>query len=174
MADSAVLMATFQDLDRTVNALDDLRDLGIPEKDITIMSSVPYSAEMMGRPHHKTILPVISLVSAVLGLLVGLFYTVGTPSLYSISVGGQPFIPPPPTALLLYEFTMLFLVIGTFLGMLWINLYPSYGPQYYNRNLTNGRISLLIHCRPDQEEEARRVLDGQEAESIEEAERRPL
>ena len=174
MGDSTVLMATFQDLDRTADALDGLRDVGIADRDIELMSSVPYSAEMLGRPQHKTVLPIISLISAILGFGVGLFYTVGTPNLYPLMVGGQPFVPGPPTALLLYEFTMLFLLIGTFLGMLWINLFPSYGPQYYDRKLTDGRIALVIRCRPDQMEASRVVLEDQEAEDIGEPERRPL
>lgn len=174
MAESTVLMGTFQDLDRTADALDGLRDLGIADRDIEVMSSVPYSAEMLGRPRYKTLLPIISLVSAILGFLVGLFYTVGTPNLYPIMVGGQPLVPGPPTALLLYEFTMLFLIIGTFLGMLWINLFPSFGPQYYDRKVTDGRIALVINCRPDQTEATRAVLETQEAEEISEPERRPL
>ena len=174
MGDSSVLMATFQDLDRTTDALDGLRGLGIADRDIELSSSVPYSAEMLGRPKRKTVLPIISLISAILGFGVGLFYTVGTPNLYPLMVGGQPFVPGPPTALLLYEFTMLFLLIGTFLGMLWINLFPSYGPQYYDRKLTDGRIALVLRCRPDQKEASRVVLEDQEAEDIGEPERRPL
>jgi hypothetical protein len=174
MADSTVLVATFQDIDRTADALDGLRDLGISDRDITVMSSVPYSPEMLGRPHYKTRLPIISFVSALAGFLVGVFYTVGTPNLYPLMVGGQPFVPGPPTALLLYEFTMLFLILGTFLGILWINMFPSYGPQYYNKKLTDGRIALEIHCGPDQIEASRAVLEAQKAEEIEEPERRPL
>ena len=174
MSDSTVLLATYRELDHTADALDSLRALGIADSDITLMSSVPYSHAMLGRPAMKTVLPVISLVSAILGFGVGLFYTVGTPTLYPISVGGQPFVPGPPTALLLYEFTMLFLIVGTFLGMMWINLFPSYGLQYFTKRLTDGRIALLIHCQADQEAAMRAVLEATKAERVEHAERRPL
>lgn len=174
MTNSMVLTGTFQDLDRTADTLDGLRETGIRDKDITVLSSIPYSAEALGRPHIGTALPIISLVSAIAGFGVGVFYTVVTPNLYPVMVGGQPFVPPPPTAVLLYEFTMLFLIIGTFLGVLWINLFPSYGPVYYNKQLTDGRITLVITCQPEQEETVREVLEAQGAEKIEEPERRPL
>jgi hypothetical protein len=174
MANSMVMMGSFQDLDQTADTLDGLREAGILDKDITVLSSIPFSSEALGRPHIGTVLPVISLVSALLGFGVGVFYTVVTPNLYSVMVGGQPFVPPPPTAVLLYEFTMLFLISGTFLGVLWINLFPSYGPVHYNKRLTDGRITLVIACQPELKEVVRGVLEAQGAQEIEEPERRPL
>ncbi len=174
MTEATVMKGAFEDLDRAADALDGLRQAGIPDRDITVLSSIPYSPEALGRPHVDTRLPVISVVSAMIGFGVGAFYTVGTPNLYPVMVGGQPFVPPPPTAVLLYEFTMLFLIIGTFLGVLWINLFPAYGAVHYDQRLTDGRIALLVSCRPEQREAVRAVLQAQGAEDIEESERRPL
>jgi len=91
-----------------------------------------------------------------------------------IQVGGQPAVPGLPTAVLLYAFTMVFLIIGTFLGLLWLSGFPSLDPQYYDPKLADGRIGLILHCAPEQKEAARAVLEAQEAENIHEPERRSL
>ncbi len=172
MSDTAIVMSSFLEIDSTATALDRLRDLGILDKDIEVMSSLPYSAEILGRPHVKTRLSVISLVSAVLGLGAGIFFTVITPYLYIIRVGGHPIVPIPPTALLLYEFIMLLLIVGTFGGFLALNRFPSTDPQYYDPELTNGRISLVVHTPADKEADVVAILKELGAEVSQEPERR--
>jgi hypothetical protein len=174
MSDTAVVMGSFEEIEATADALDGLRALGVPDQDIEIMSSLPYSNKILGRPHLKSRLPLISLGSAALGLLVGVFFTVITPYMYVVRVGGQPIVPTPPTVLLLYEFTMLFLILGTFGGMLWLERLPSFGPEYYDPSLTDGRIAVLIQCPDDKKSAAVDVLRFQGAEDIHEPERREL
>ncbi len=173
-ADSTVLMGLFEDIERAADTLDQLREIGISDRDITVLSSLPYSSRIWGRPHVKTSLPIISLASAIVGFVVGLFFTVVTPHLYVIQVGSHPIVPVPPTAVLLYEFTMLFLILGTFLGLLWLNFFRSPGPQYYDPSLVKGRIGVLFRCPPEQQEAARAILEAQGAENIHEPERRNL
>lgn len=174
MANSTVLMGSFQDLERTADTLDQLRTLGIPDQDITILSSLPYSARALGRPHIKTWLPLITLASAVAGLLIGLFFTVVTPYLYVIRVGGQPVVPVPPTALLLYAFTMLALVLGTFTGIVILNNLPTAGPRYDGPGLADDRIGVLFRCSAEKEGAAREILETQGAEGIGEPVRREV
>jgi hypothetical protein len=174
MSNQAVLMGSFREIDPTVDTLDRLRELGISDGDISVLSGLPYSSEVLGRPHIRTWLPLISLTSALLGFLTGLFFTVMTPYLYIIRVGGQPIVPVPPTVLLLYEFTMLFLIVGTFGGFLVLNRFPSREAEYYDDRVNEGRISLLVRCADEQKEEARAILEAHGAEDIHEPERRKL
>jgi hypothetical protein len=174
MSDKTVVMGSFEEIEATADALDAVRALGVPDEDIEILSSLPYSSNILGRPHLKSRLPLISLASAALGLVIGLFFTVITPQLYVIRVGGQPIVPTPPTVLLLYEFTMLFLILGTFGGMLWLEHLPSFRPQYYDPSLTDGRIALLVQCPDEKKAAAAAVLRSQGAVDIHEPERREL
>jgi hypothetical protein len=169
-----VLMGRFWDVDRVANALDQLRELGVSENDVEVLSGLPFSAEMLGLKHAKTILPLISLGSAAVGFVVGLFFTVVTPNLYVLQVGGQPVVPIPPTAVLQFEFTMIFLILGTFLGFLWLNLFPVYGPQYYDPQVSNGAIALIVHCRENNKGSVRALLESQKAENVHEPKRRVL
>ena len=172
MTDSNLLMGLFQDVDRTADTLDQLREMGISDPDITILSSLPYTSRMLGRPNISTRLPVISMVSAVVGLAVGVFFTVVTPNLYVIRVGGQPIVPGPPTVLLVYAFTLLFLILGTFLGVVFLNSAPSSISQHYHPSLTDGRIGVLFQCMEEQKDAARAILESQGAEIIREPEGR--
>jgi hypothetical protein len=174
MLDKTVVMGSFEEIEATADALDGVRALGVPDKDIEILSSLPYSSNILGRPHPTSRLPLISLASAALGLVIGLFFTVITPQLYVIRVGGQPIVPTPPTVLLLYEFTMLFLILGTFGGMLWLEHFPSFRPEYYDPSLTDGRITLLVQCPDEVKTAAIEVLRSQGAQDIHEPERRKL
>jgi hypothetical protein len=163
MTDSTVLMGSFQDLERAADTLDQLRALGISDGDITVVSSMPYSAKALGRAEVKTPLPGIVMASAMAGLLIGLFFTVVTPYLYVIRVGGQPIVPVPTTALLLYEFIMLILILGSFVGVVVLNNLPSTGPSYDGPALIDDRIGLLFRCSAEQKEKAHAVLESQAA-----------
>lgn len=174
MAESVVLMGLFQDAGHTAETLEQLRRLGISDHDISVLSGVPYPAHVLGRPIVWEKLPIISLSGALVGFLVGIFLNAGTPLLYTIRVGGQAIIPIPPTAVITYEFTMMGLIISTFLGVLWESFFPSYGPKYYDPLLTNGRIGVLFRCPVDKEDEARAILTAMGAERIQRPERRPL
>jgi hypothetical protein len=170
----AVVMGSFRDVEPTSDALDELRARGITDDEVTVLSSLPYSAKILGRPSVRTRLPRISLASALTGLLAGVFFTIITPYLYIIRVGGQPIAPFPPTFLLLYEFTMLLLILGTFGGFLVLNHFPTSEPEYYDPKLSDGRISLVIRCPADKKAEAVAALEAHGAEEIHEPERREL
>jgi hypothetical protein len=174
MADSIVLMGLFQDAGHTAETIDQLRRLGITDPDIAVLSGIPYPARVLGRPIVWERLPIISLSGALVGFLIGVFLNAGTPLLYTIRVGGQPIIPIPPTLVLTYEFTMMGLIVSTFLGVLWESFFPSYGPKYYDPLLTSGRIGVLFRCPADKEEAARAILTAMGAERIQRPERRPL
>lgn len=174
MSNEPVVMGSFMEIEPTANALDHLRALGIDDADITIMSSLPYAPRITGRPHMHTRLGTISLVSAVAGLLTGVFFTAITPYLYVIRVGGQAIVPFPPTALLLYEFTMLFLIAGTFGGMMVLNRFPDTKPEYYDPHLTDGRIALVVRYPAGKKDEVVAILEAEGALDVGEPERRAL
>ncbi|MFQ5856243.1 MAG: quinol:electron acceptor oxidoreductase subunit ActD [Anaerolineae bacterium] len=174
MTDSIVLMGLFHDATPTAETIDELRRLGISDHDIAVLSGVPYPARVLGRPMVWERLPWISLSGAFVGFLIGIFLNAGTPLLYTIRVGGQPIVPIPPSAVLTYEFTMMGLIVSTFLGVLWESFFPSYGPKYYHPLLTSGRIGVLFHCPAEQEDTARAILKAQGAERVYRPERRRL
>jgi hypothetical protein len=176
MSDANVLMGTFevQELERLADALDKLRALGISDRAMSVISSTPVSTQIMGRPKIRPWLPWLSIGGGVLGFLIGSFLTIGTPSLYTVLVGGQPVIPPPPTFILMYECTMLGVIIFTFLGLLWLLVLPTLAPTHYDSALSDDSVGLFVEVSPEQEGPVREALAEGGAHDIQVSKRRPL
>jgi mono/diheme cytochrome c family protein len=138
-----LLLGLFHEATPTADTIDELRELGVPDDQITIMSGIPYRAGMLGRTQTYERLVPIALFGAAGGLLTALFLTVGTPLLYPIHVGGQPLIPIPPSLIIVFELTMLGAMLATFAGILAESRFPFFGRRAYDVRITEGHIGLL-------------------------------
>ena len=164
MSEETVHLALFKDIDPATKAIDKLRELGVQDKDMTIISSVPYSDKMLGRPMTWTVVPKLAIIGFVLGLVVSLLLNFGTPLQYPIRVGNMPYLPIPTTLVLTFEISMLGLLIFTFLGVIWESAYPSFGPKIYPDEISNGRIAVVFNCSPEIHTQAHEVLAALGAE----------
>jgi hypothetical protein len=146
MPNPVVHMALFQEeaLAEVGEALDVLRGMGIAERDISVISGVPFSEKMLGRPMSWTRVPLIAGVGAVVGFLTAAFFNFGTPLLYPIRVGGMAFQTLSTSIVLQFELTMLGMLISTFLGVFVEMISPSYGPQGYDARISDGQIGVLF------------------------------
>ncbi|MGC8781658.1 MAG: quinol:electron acceptor oxidoreductase subunit ActD [Anaerolineae bacterium] len=173
MAKKIAIMGLFTDVSATADALEALRVLGLREEDMSIIQGVPYTAKMLGRPKlHE--FPWFTVLGALAGFGVALFLTWGTLLLYPVRVGGRP-IPTIPTSIVIwYELTMLGLMLGTFLTLIWKCGFPSTRPQYYDPLINHSRIALLCDCDLRIEADVKRVMLERGAEKVYEPERRPL
>jgi hypothetical protein len=174
MAKKIVLMGLYTDVMKTAEALDGLRLLGLREEDISIMQGVPYTSKMLGRLKIHERIPWATILGALTGTAVALFLTYGTQWLYPIRVGGREYTNLPPAIVPIYELTMLGLILGTFLNMVWKCGFPSTKPQYYDPIINHSRIAVMCTCDMRYEEDVRRVLLDKGAERVYEPERRPL
>jgi len=123
-------------LDQVTDALERIQKIGIPEWDISIISGVPIHEKALGRPISWTRIPIIGMAGAFLGFLAASFLNFGTPWLYPLRVGGQPFFPIPTSIVVTFELTMLGLLISTFIGVFVETLSPTYGPTGYHPDVT--------------------------------------
>ncbi len=166
MTEDNVHLALFKDIDPAAQALDLLRELGVREEDMTIISGQPYSDKMLGRPPQKTYLPVFAIVGFIGGFILSLLFNWGTPFLYSVYVGGLPLYPIPSTIVLTFEMSMLGLLISTFLGIIWECALPAYGPREYRTEISDGQIAVVFNCPPEIHERAHEALGGLGAEWV--------
>ena len=153
------LIALFNDITPIPDVLDQLRSHGVAETDMSLLTNLPYPAQVLGRPMVWERLPLISLSGAFVGFLIGIFLNAGTPLLYPIHVGGQPLIPIPPTLVLTYELTMMGLIVSTFLGVLWESTFPSHGPRRYDPRVSDGQIGIVFQCSQQEEAGIRSMLE---------------
>jgi mono/diheme cytochrome c family protein len=142
----------------TAETLEQLKQIGITDKQITVISSIPYRAEMLGRPRPVRRVGPIALVGAILGFLFGLFLSVGIFSLYPIQQGGQPIVPIPPSLIVLFEATMLGTMLATFFGLLDSNVFPIFKPQIYDPRVTEGHIGIIVQVDESQAEQVEKIL----------------
>ena len=171
MSEKAIsLVALFEKSTDTAKAIDDLHTLGIPDDKMVVMTDVPYPERALGRTSEWLTLPYIVLAGAVVGLLFGLFLSAITPHLYRLDVGGHPPVGFPPAAVITFVFTMMAIIVSTFLGVLWEMDFPSFGPAPYHRAVTDGKLGVLIEFPTELQEKVTIILEANQADYIGEPE----
>jgi mono/diheme cytochrome c family protein len=160
------LLGLYHEATPTVDTIDKLRELGVEDEKITVMSGIPYQPEILGRRQTYQRLVPIALIGAISGLISSLFLTVGTPILYPIAVGGQPNIPIPPSIIIIFEFTMLGAIVATFAGMIAESRFPRFGQQVYDFRITEGHIGILAQMDEALVDKAQAILEENGAHHI--------
>ncbi len=176
MARNVVHLALFEEdqLDEAAEAIQKLHELGVHDRDISVISGTPFSEKMLGRPMGWTRVPAIAISGAVVGFLTALFLNWGTPLLYPIRVGGMAYQTIPTSFVVFFELTMLGLLISTFLGVFVETIAPSYGPPGYDPRVTDGHIGILFNGTPELDPQLHEALSGLGAEIIHGAEAKKL
>lgn len=146
MADTKTLLVLFEDVDPAAEAIDRLRTMGIDDSQMNVISGIPVTEKILGRPHQWSNVPRLALGGSLAGLAIGLVLSIATPILYPISVGGQPLIPIPPGIIVVFEMTMLGMLVSTFLGVFLDSRFPSYQPKEYVPEISDGKIAVLFSC----------------------------
>jgi len=173
MADTT-LLAVFQDIDPAANAIEKLHEMGITDDQINVISGVPVAHRMLGRPHPHTNVSRLSLGGAIAGFAFGFFLNFGTPYLYIVPVGGQYITPIPPGMILLFEMTMLFALLATFLGVFLDSYFPNYRPMEYVAEVSDGKIAVFFKVPEGDQKKFTDAIGKLGAESVKRAEAQQL
>src|SRR5512138_3108577 len=168
------LLALFEDIDPAAEAVDKLREMGVTDDRLNVISGVPIAHKMLGRPHPWTNVSRLALGGAAVGFLVGLFLNFGTPNLYSVHVGGQVLTPIPPGLIIVFEMTFLFALLSTFLGVFLDSFFPNYGPMEYVPEISDGKIGLFFKVPQDEQQKFADAMNQMGAESVMPTEARQL
>ena len=170
MSETKTFLAIFDDVDPAAHGVDKLREMGVADADMNVIAGIPVTEAMLGRKRQWSNVPRLAGGGAVAGFFVGVFLSVGTPQMYSIHVGGQPLIPVPPMVVVIFEMTMLLMLISTFLGVFLDSSFPSYSPKEYVPEISDGKVALMFACPADAEKKFADALTALGAESIKPAE----
>lgn len=173
MADTTML-ALFNDIDPAANAIERLHEMGVTNDRIEVISGVPINPRMLGRPHPWTNVSRLALGGAIGGFFIGLFLNWGTPNLYAVRVGGQALTPIPPGLILLFEMTMLFALLSTFLGVFLESYFPNYRRMEYVPEISDGKIGVFFRVPSDDQQKFSDALNEMGADSIQPTEARQL
>ena len=174
MSESTMLLAVFEDFEPASNGIEKLRELGIGDDQMNIISGIPIKETILGRPSAVTHVARIGFAGAILGMFLGLFFVYGTPYLFPLHVGGQPVYPVPQGIIITFEMTMLGLMGFSFLGLFIDSGFPSYTPKEYIPEISDGKIALLFRCPETNRDKIEAALTKLGAESVKPAEARQL
>jgi hypothetical protein len=174
MSESVLLLALFGDIGPASDGIDKLRQMGVADDQMNVISGIPFPGRVLGRPSAQTHVGQIALIGASLGALAGLFLIYGIPYLYPLQVGGQPLYPVPQGLIATFEMTMLGLMGFAFLGLFVDSGFPSYTPKDYVPEISNGKIAVLFHCGARDERRLSDEMKKLGAELVGRAEARAL
>ncbi|HXF86704.1 MAG TPA: quinol:electron acceptor oxidoreductase subunit ActD [Anaerolineales bacterium] len=174
MSENTRLIALFSEEDHAADGIAKLHQMGITDENISVISGVPIAEAVLGRPRPESNVSKLALGGAIAGFLFGAFLNFGTPQLYTIYVGGQSILPIPPGMIILFEMTMLFMLLATFLGVFLDSFFPNYRPLEYVPEVSDGKIAVFFTCPKSEQKKFTDALVKLGAESVESAEARHL
>jgi hypothetical protein len=174
MPEANTHLAIFNEIDPAAEAIHRLRELGIHDDQMNIISGLPYTSEMLGRPKTRTMIPVFAVIGFIGGFLVSLLLNIGSVMQYPLIVGGLPLFPIPTTIVVTFEMSMLGLLIFTFLGVIWECAFPSFGKVVYRKDVSDGKIAIEFDCPPEIHSRVHELLGALGAEWVHRTEATPL
>ena len=174
MSETITLLAMFKDIEPAAEGVDKLKQMGLNDEDLNVISGIPVKNTILGRPSAITYVSRIGLMGAIMGVALGIFLIYGIPYLYPLEVGGQPVFPVPQGIIITFEMTMLGLMGFSFIGMFVDSGFPSYTPKQYAPEISDGRIAVLFSCPTGERKKFIDALKEAGAESVEPVEARQL
>lgn len=159
MAD-LMLLGLFNNVEITAEVVTKVRALGVDDRDVEVMSNVPFPEKFFGRKTTRLWFLPFVLGGALTGALLATFLTFGTPEIYPIHVGGQELTPVSPTAIIYFELIALFTMLGTFIGFLLQNRFPILTRQMYDESITDGYIGVQVHAADDVADKVKSIFEA--------------
>lgn len=151
------LLGEFGERNAVIRALRDLKQNGLGPNDVDVFSDTPLELprNVLERRSHMSLAVVTGAITMSLLAISFVYFTQHN---YAIVTGGMPIFSFWATGVVFYELTMLGAIITSLLwflresGLLRRHRRPA--PEY-----EPGSICLRIRCRPDQEQDLRRLLE---------------
>ncbi len=166
MAKKLAVVGIFAYIDETLSAVEGLRK----EK---IRISAVYSPMRLEEIRDALGEPVLgrgrffTLTGAILGFLTGIFLAWYTAIQWRFIVGGEPPVPIIPTVIPGFEFFILFAVLFTLGGLLYLNRMPKMRlPAHYDKRFSQDRFGILVYCTDADCGQVSNILSDSGAEEV--------
>jgi ActD protein len=142
------ILGIFRDVASAARAVEGLVGGGFTEAQIDSLSSVPYPDGVLVRTTRRTWFRWLALASGLAGAGAGFGLAAGTAWIYPVQTGDKPIIALYPTAIVTFEVTLLFAIIGTMVGMFLEMGLPPRRTRPYDPAIADGciGISVTIHA----------------------------
>ena len=136
--------ALYPDPDAAQTAFDNLVAAGVDHRAITVISSEPFEDHAFSRRDRKTWMFWIAGAGGLLGLLFGAWLTSMTERDWPLQTGGMPIVAWWPNLIIVFELTMLFVVLATVMALLVTAGLPRVSRRLYDPAVSDGRILVGV------------------------------
>jgi len=154
------VLASYEYLDATVDAIKELREKGFEE--ITAFAPFPehHIEHALGYTHSPVRL--FTLIGGLTGMATGLAFTTFTAMDWPLVVGGKPILSIPAFVIPTFEMTILFGALFTVVGVFWNMRIPDIRAQVvYDPEFSGGRFGVYVTAPADRIGQARSILESQ-------------
>ncbi len=161
------LLASFEYVDSTVDAVEGLREAGM--KEITVYSPLPehHVEEALG--YGQSPVRVFTLVGGLTGAAAGFGFTIFTSTDWPMITGGKPILSIPAYVVIAFEMTILFGALATVIGLFILAKLPHTKPLViYDPRFSAGHFGVYVRVPEGRMEEAKGILDASEPTEIRE------
>lgn len=157
---SAGILASYEYLDSTVDAITGLRKAGF---DVKAYAPYPDHHIEHALGYDQSPVRVWALVGGLTGAATGLAFTVWTSMDWPLVVGGKPIVSIPPYVIIIFEMMVLFGALSTIIGLFVMSRLPNLKPAVvYDPEFTAGRYGVYVEPDSGRLDEARRILNDQQ------------
>ncbi len=156
MSDTNGILASFDYLDSTVDAVKELKADG---HEVTVYSSYPEHHLEDALGYGQSPVRVWTLVGGLTGTATGFAFTIWTSTDWPLITGGKPLLSIPAYVVIAFEMTILFGALSTVLGMFINSRLPSVKPAVtYDPEFSSGRYGIYVAADGPRLDAARDIL----------------
>jgi hypothetical protein len=129
-------------------AVDNLRKAGLPDADITVISSEPFEHFEFGHRDAKTAMPWIAAAAGIAGLLTS-YYLLGLSQMsWPLKTAGMPIAPLWTNLIIIFEMTMLSAILATVVTLIVTAFFGDRG-KMYDPEVSDGYILVGVENSAD-------------------------
>lgn len=153
------LYALYDDPAVVQRAVDALRDAGVAERDIIVMSSEPFEEYEFSHRDKADWLYRVAGIGGLAGFAFGAWMTTATQLAWPLKTSGMPIVAPWPNMIVVFELTMLGAILAT-VGTLFATAFVRRGPAFYDTAVSDGYILVGVPSPGDRVDAVTRALES--------------
>jgi hypothetical protein len=143
--------ALFSNPDAVQRAVDGLREAGVPENEIAVMSSEPFEEYEFSHRDSATWMPWIAAAGGAAGLAAATALLVVTQNAWPIVTSAMPIVGWWPNLIIMFEMTMLGAILATVVTLFITALAPGRKrPRFYDPEIADGYILVGVEDASDE------------------------
>lgn len=149
--DARTVYALFSEPDAVQRAVDGLREAGVADREIAVMSSEPFEEHEFSHRDSATWMPWVAVLGGAVGLAAATALLVVTQNAWPIVTSAMPIVGWWPNLIIMFEMTMLGAILATVVTLLVTALAPGRSrARFYDPEISDGYILVGVEDARDE------------------------